>query len=62
MSMVTTIEQLEAIYGFPNDASTVKVADRITPQYRVLIDASPFAALATGGPEGLECWGFRTIF
>ena len=28
MTEVTTIEQLEAIYGFPNDASTVKVADR----------------------------------
>jgi PPOX class probable FMN-dependent enzyme len=55
MSFVTTIEQLEAIYGFPNDASTVKVADRITPAYRVLIDASPFAALATSGPEGLDC-------
>src|SRR5260370_42007575 len=24
MSVITTIEQLEALYGFPNDASTVK--------------------------------------
>ena len=49
------IEQLEAIYGFPNDASTVKVADRVTPAYRALMDKSPFAALATSGPEGLDC-------
>lgn len=55
MSIIATIEQLEAIYGRPNEASTVKVADRITPQYRVLIDKSPFAALATCGPEGLDC-------
>src|SRR6202021_4020073 len=55
MSIIATIEQLEAIYRQPNDASPVKVADRVTPQYRVLIDKSPFAALATCGPEGLDC-------
>jgi PPOX class probable FMN-dependent enzyme len=55
MSIIATIEQLEAIYGQPNDASTVKVANRVTPQYRMLIDKSPFAALATCGPEGLDC-------
>jgi hypothetical protein len=55
MPIIATVEDLEAIYGQPNEASTVKVADRITPQYRVLIDKSPFAALATCGPEGLDC-------
>jgi PPOX class probable FMN-dependent enzyme len=55
MSMIATIEELEAIYGQPNEASTVKVADRITPRYRTLIEKSPFAALATSGPEGLDC-------
>lgn len=55
MSVIATVEQLEAIYGQPNDASTVKVADRITPPYRMLIEKSPFAALATSGPEGLDC-------
>ena len=55
MTVIATIEQLEAIYGFPNDASTVKVADRVTPPYRILIEKSPFAALATCGPEGLDC-------
>jgi PPOX class probable FMN-dependent enzyme len=55
MSVVATIEQLEAIYGYPNEASTVKVADRITPPYRTLIEQSPFAALATCAPEGLDC-------
>jgi uncharacterized protein len=55
MSIIATVEELEAIYGHPNDASTVKVADRVTPPYRVLIEKSPFAALATAGPEGLDC-------
>lgn len=55
MPRIATIEQLEAIYGFPNDASTVKVADHITPPYRILIETSPFAALATIGPEGIDC-------
>ena len=55
MSVIATIEALEAIYGQTGEASTVKVADRITPSYRVLIEKSPFAALATSGPEGLDC-------
>ena len=53
MSIIATIEQLEAIYGQPNEASTVKVADRITPQYRVLIDKSPFAGDLRPGGTGL---------
>ena len=55
MSIIATVEQLEAIYGQPNEASTVKVSAKITPPYRALINKSPFAALATCGPEGLDC-------
>jgi len=55
MTIIATVDQLEKLYGTPNDASTVKVADRVTPAYRVLIETSPFAALATSGPEGLDC-------
>src|ERR1700730_15075784 len=55
MSMIAPTEQLAAIYGVPGAASTVKVADRVTPLYRVLIEKSPFVALATSGPEGLDC-------
>jgi uncharacterized protein len=55
VSVVATVEELEAIYGETNAASTVKVADRVTPLYRILIEKSPFAALATSGPEGLDC-------
>ena len=55
MTIISTIEELEALYGQPGETSTVKEADWITPQYRALIDASPFVALATAGPEGLDC-------
>lgn len=53
--VVTTIEQLEALYGFPAEPSMVKEVSRITPHYRAFIEASPFAVLATCGPEGLDC-------
>src|SRR5215467_5213287 len=52
---ITSVEQLEALYGLPGETSLVKEVDHITPQYRALIEASPFAALATRGPEGLDC-------
>ena len=55
MSIVSTIDQLEAIYGETGLSSTAKVADHVTPHYRVMIEKSPFAALATCGPEGLDC-------
>jgi len=54
-SVISSVEELEAIYGQPGEASLVKVADRITPQYRQFIEASPFMALATVGPDGLDC-------
>jgi PPOX class probable FMN-dependent enzyme len=52
---ITTVEQLEALYGQPGEASLVKELDHIIPEYAAFIEASPFVALATGGPEGLDC-------
>lgn len=52
---VTTVEQLEMLYGQPGEASLVKELDRIIPEYAAFIEASPFVALATGGPEGFDC-------
>jgi PPOX class probable FMN-dependent enzyme len=36
-------------------SSIVKEVDGIIPHYQRLIEASPFAILATAGPEGLDC-------
>lgn len=56
MHQITTLEALEALYQpAPVAASTVKVTDHITAHYAALIQASPFVAMATVGPEGLDC-------
>jgi uncharacterized protein len=52
---ITTLDQLEALYGEVGDASLAKETDRIIPEYRAFIEAAPFLALATRGPEGLDC-------
>jgi PPOX class probable FMN-dependent enzyme len=53
--IITSVADLEALYGEVSAASLRKETDRIIPVYRALIEASPFMALATGGPEGLDC-------
>lgn len=55
MSIITSVEQLDALYGQPGETALVKEADRLTPSYRRLIEASPFMALATAGADGLDC-------
>jgi PPOX class probable FMN-dependent enzyme len=55
MPALTTLEDLDAIYGQPGPASTLKELDQLNAEYRRVIEASPFAALATVGPEGLDC-------
>jgi len=53
--LVTTVEQLDALYGPPYGPAVVKEIDHISPGYRKMIEAAPFVAIATGGPEGLDC-------
>jgi PPOX class probable FMN-dependent enzyme len=55
MQTIDTIEALEALYGRTNRASIVKEIDHVNAHYRAMIEASPFVALATAGPEGLDC-------
>ena len=55
MARIETLEQLDALYGAAKPPAVVKVADRITPEYRQFIEVAPFLALATSGPEGLDC-------
>jgi len=52
---ISSIADLEALYGQPAEASILKETDRIVPEYRAFIEAAPFVALATCGPEGLDC-------
>ena len=53
---ITTTEELERVYSdAPYGPALFKETDRITPQYRKLIEAAPFVVVATSGPEGLDC-------
>ncbi|WP_334186867.1 pyridoxamine 5'-phosphate oxidase family protein [Noviherbaspirillum sp.] len=52
---ITDGASLEALFGTPGAASIAKEIDRIDANYRALIEASPFVALATAGPDGLDC-------
>jgi PPOX class probable FMN-dependent enzyme len=46
---------LRAVYATgPGVTSLAKVADHVHPLYRPYIEASPFAVLATRGPQGLD--------
>ncbi len=56
MNKITSIAELETIYDLkPVLASTAKEIDHIAPIYEKMIAMSPFVALATIGPEGLDC-------
>ena len=52
---IISIEQLEALYGQPAGAAVWKEIDHISAEYRTFIEAAPFFALATVGPEGVDC-------
>lgn len=51
---ISTIAELEALYGEVGEASRRKEVDHVHAAYRAMIEASPFAILATCGPEGMD--------
>lgn len=53
--LITSIEALEEIYNNPAEASQVKESPVVTDEYRRLIEASPFVALASVADEGVDC-------
>jgi uncharacterized protein len=55
MSIIESVDALRAIYQEKSEASVAKVTSALTGPYRQMIEASPFMALATVGPEGLDC-------
>lgn len=55
MQIVKTVDELTALYGASSKASLVKVTDYLTNEYRRMIEASPFVAVATVGAEGTDC-------
>jgi PPOX class probable FMN-dependent enzyme len=52
---ISTVEELEALYGKAVEGSLKKELTYISAEYRKLIEHSPFVVVATSGPEGLDC-------
>ena len=55
MTKVTTIEELERLYGAPSQAAIVKEINYISDHYRVFIEKAPFVIVASSGPQCLDC-------
>lgn len=51
---IKTLEQLAALFGEVMETSIRKEVSFVHPCYRAMIEASPFALLATSGPGGLD--------
>jgi hypothetical protein len=49
------MEALDALYDKPYGPSIIKEIDHVNAHYRAFIEAAPFLALATNGPDGLDC-------
>ncbi len=52
--ILSTVEELEDVYGHPIETAMVKEIDYISDHYRTFIEASPFVVLSSVGPEGLD--------
>lgn len=48
-------DSLNELYGEVSEGARLKEIEYISPEYRALIEASPFMTLSTVGPEGLDC-------
>ena len=53
--LITTMDQLVALYEAPHGVAVAKEIDHVSAHYRAFIEAVPFFVLATAGPEGLDC-------
>ncbi|MDH4116807.1 MAG: pyridoxamine 5'-phosphate oxidase family protein [Acidimicrobiia bacterium] len=52
---ITSVDELEELYGKPGATSLEKETATITTEYRRLIEASPFVTIATVGSGGMDC-------
>lgn len=55
MDRITELDDLLALYGQAGAGALAKEQPVIGDHYRSLIEASPFCAFATAGPDGLDC-------
>jgi PPOX class probable FMN-dependent enzyme len=55
VSTITTLAELDALYGEPVASSVTKEVDHLTPLHQSYVAASPFVIVASSGPDGLDC-------
>ncbi|VAW19580.1 Phosphohydrolase (MutT/nudix family protein) [hydrothermal vent metagenome] len=55
MSAITSIVDLEKLYGSTSKASSAKILKRLSQAYSRFIEVSPFVALASVGEDGIDC-------
>jgi len=55
MNKISSLAELEAIYGKPVERALWKEIDFINQHYRQFIEAAPFLILATYGEKGVDC-------
>lgn len=55
MPDVTSLAELEALYGDVPPAAMAKETDRLTAEYRAWIEQAPFFAIASVGAAGTDC-------
>lgn len=52
---ITSIAELEALYGHPSGAAVAKEIDHLNGPYRAFVEKAPFVAIASAGSGGLDC-------
>jgi PPOX class probable FMN-dependent enzyme len=52
---ITSLAELEALYGQPSGAAVAKEIDHLNGPYRAFLEKAPFVAIASAGSEGLDC-------
>lgn len=55
MGVISTLEELESLYGRSSTTARRKEVDHLTDEYQALIARSPFVVLATTGSGGMDC-------
>ncbi len=53
--IIRSVADLDALYGETNPVSLRKEVPSLTPAYQRMLASSPFCAVATSGPGGLDC-------
>ena len=53
--IITSIAELEALYGAPSGAAVAKEIDHLNGPYREFVEKAPFVAIASAGSGGVDC-------